>query len=116
MYQDKGNDSGMDTQRLEQLWRQVRGNSARLGVVASVLVLGLLLWGRLILLERVPRIATADPDATQQPKTAAEDVTDPTESTEGLTDPHNRTGVNDYLPPVLQTPPLDADVRQGRDN
>lgn len=87
-----------------------------MGVVASVLVLGLLLWGRLILLERVPRIATADPDATQQPEAAAEDRTPPEASAEGLTDRHNRTGMNDSSAPVLQPPSPDADVRQGRDN
>lgn len=110
----------MDTQRLEQLWRQVRGNRARLGVVVSVLAIGLLLWGRLILLERVPRIATADPDKTQQP---ADDATnadaDPAPAgpaDEGLTDPYNPTGVNDSSPPALQPLSPKADDPQGRDN
>ena len=105
----------MDLQRLEQLWRKVRGNRAQLGVVASVLVLGLLLWGRLILLERVPRIATADPDSQQSAPEPGPGHGEEPLSDEGLTDRHNRTEDEDSSAPALQPPFPRADDPQGRD-
>lgn len=51
---------------LYKVWRQLTADKKRFGLMLSLAAVGLLLWGRLILLEKVPRIATADPDATEQ--------------------------------------------------
>lgn len=48
--------------QLNRLWRQMTADKKRFGIMLSLVAVGLLLWGRLILLEKVPRIATADPD------------------------------------------------------
>ncbi len=52
--------------KLYKVWRQMTADKKRFGVMLSLAAVGLLLWGRLILLEKVPRIATADPDAAEQ--------------------------------------------------
>jgi len=49
--------------KLNRLWRQMTADKKRFGIMLSLVAVGLLLWGRLILLEEVPRVATADPDA-----------------------------------------------------
>ncbi len=46
--------------RLQQLWRASPSTQRKLGMVALLLLVGLLLWGRL-LLKQVPRTATAIP-------------------------------------------------------
>jgi hypothetical protein len=48
--------------KLYRTWRQVTADKKKFGLLVTVLAVGLLLWGRLILLEKVPRVATADPD------------------------------------------------------
>lgn len=52
--------------KLNRLWRQMTADKKRFGIMLSLVCVGLLLWGRLILLEKVPRIATADPDTAEQ--------------------------------------------------
>lgn len=51
--------------KLNRLWRQVTADKKRFGIMLALVAVGLLLWGRLILLEEVPRVATADPDANE---------------------------------------------------
>ena len=50
----------MNKRKLEQVWRQATADKKRFGIFVTVFAVGLLLWGRLILLSDVPRIATAD--------------------------------------------------------
>ena len=59
--------------KLNRIWRQVTADKKRFGMMVALVAVGLLLWGRLILLEKVPRVATADPDS-------AETETDPSPS------------------------------------
>ncbi|MFN3168520.1 MAG: hypothetical protein ACE37H_15780 [Phycisphaeraceae bacterium] len=47
--------------KLYRTWRQVTADKKKFGILVTVVAVGLLLWGRLILLEKVPRVATADP-------------------------------------------------------
>ncbi len=47
---------------LIQQWRLLTADRRKAGLVLSLLAVGLLLWGRLLLKE-VPRVATADPEA-----------------------------------------------------
>lgn len=49
--------------RLHRLWRQATADKKKFGLMVTCLAVGLLLWGRLLLIEKVPRIATADPSA-----------------------------------------------------
>ena len=53
--------------KLNRMWRQVTADKKKFGILCSMVAVGLLLWGRLILLEDVPKIATADPNAAAQP-------------------------------------------------
>lgn len=53
-------------QKLNRAWRQVTADKKKFGILVTVAAVGLLLWGRLILLEDVPKIATADPNAAAQ--------------------------------------------------
>lgn len=59
--------------KLNRFWRQITADKKKFGVLVTTLAVGLLLWGRLILLERVPKIATADdpPQAQSQQASAA---------------------------------------------
>ena len=52
--------------KLNRLWRQITADKKRFGIMLSLVCVGLLLWGRLILLEDVPRVATAEPDTEEQ--------------------------------------------------
>lgn len=52
--------------KLNRMWRQVTADKKKFGILVTMLAVGLLLWGRLILLEDVPKIATADPNAPAQ--------------------------------------------------
>lgn len=54
--------------KLNRLWRQATADKKKFGMLVTVLAVGLLLWGRLILLEKVPRHATADPGAQPAPQ------------------------------------------------
>lgn len=53
-------------QKINRAWRQVTADKKKFGILVTMMAVGLLLWGRLILLEDVPKIATADPNATAQ--------------------------------------------------
>ena len=46
--------------KLNRMWRQATADKKKFGVLVTMVAIGLLLWGRLILLEDVPKIATAD--------------------------------------------------------
>lgn len=52
--------------KLNRVWRQMTADKKKFGILVTMVAVGLLLWGRLILLEDVPKIATADPNATSQ--------------------------------------------------
>lgn len=52
--------------KLNRMWRQATADKKKFGILVTMMTVGLLLWGRLILLEDVPKIATADPDAAGQ--------------------------------------------------
>lgn len=53
--------------KLNRMWRQATADKKKFGILVTVMAVGLLLWGRLILLEDVPKIATAnDPNAPAQ--------------------------------------------------
>ena len=53
--------------KLNRMWRQVTADKKKFGILVTMVAVGLLLWGRLILLEDVPKIATADdPNAPAQ--------------------------------------------------
>ena len=46
--------------KLKRAWRQATADKKKFGILVTMMAVGLLLWGRLILLEDVPKIATAD--------------------------------------------------------
>lgn len=46
--------------KLKRLWLQATADKKKFGIFATLMAVGLLLWARLILLEEVPKIATAD--------------------------------------------------------
>lgn len=48
---------------LENLKQQLLADKKKLGLMCMLVAVGLLLWGRLILLDRVPKTAVADPNA-----------------------------------------------------
>lgn len=48
--------------KMWRIWRQMTVDKKKFGIFVTTLAIGLLLWGRLMLLEKVPRIATADPN------------------------------------------------------
>lgn len=51
-------------QTISQRWRYlVQTEGKRLWIVAALLVVGVLLWGRLIILEKIPRTGYAEPEA-----------------------------------------------------
>ena len=52
--------------KMNRMWRQVTADKKKFGILVTIFAVGLLLWGRLILLEDVPKIATADPNAPAQ--------------------------------------------------
>lgn len=52
--------------RLYRVWRQVTADKKKFGMLVTALAVGLLLWGRLLFVEKVPRIATADPALSAQ--------------------------------------------------
>lgn len=59
--------------KINRLWRQATADKKKFGLLVTMLAVGLLLWGRLILLEEVPKHATADdPNAPVQAEDAAE--------------------------------------------
>lgn len=47
---------------LKRLWIRVTADRRKFGVFTAVLLLGLLLWARIIVISNVPRTAIADPD------------------------------------------------------
>lgn len=47
--------------KLRRLWRQMTADKKKFGIMVTCMAVGLLLWGRLIFIENVPRVATADP-------------------------------------------------------
>lgn len=49
--------------KLRRIWRQALADKKKFGVFVTTVMVGLLLWGRLIFVEKVPRVATADPSA-----------------------------------------------------
>ena len=51
--------------KMNRLWRQMTADKKKFGILCTMMAVGLLLWGRLILLEDVPKIATADDPASQ---------------------------------------------------
>lgn len=61
--------------KLNRAWRQVTADKKKFGILVTMVMVGLLLWGRLILLEDVPKIATADDPNT--PAQAGETPADP---------------------------------------
>lgn len=52
--------------KLNRMWRQATADKKKFGLLVTMMAVGLLLWGRLILLEEVPKIATADPNTPAQ--------------------------------------------------
>ena len=61
-------------EQLQRFWIRVTVDRRNFGFMCVLLAVGLLLWGRLILLESVPRVGFADPDAatTAGPQSAAD--------------------------------------------
>lgn len=68
--------------KMNRIWRQATADKKKFGLFLTTAAIGLLLWGRLILLEDVPKMATAnDPAVTgssnSTPKDLASSSTDP---------------------------------------
>ncbi len=55
---------------LRRFWIQITADRKRFGILCGMLLLGLLLWGRLIVTSDVPRTAVAKPAQTDDPKPA----------------------------------------------
>lgn len=53
-------------QKLHRAWRQATADKKKFGMLLTTVMVGLLLWGRLIFVEKVPRHATADPALSGQ--------------------------------------------------
>ena len=52
--------------KLNRVWRQATADKKKFGILVTMMAVGLLLWGRLMLLQDVPKMATADdPNAVQ---------------------------------------------------
>jgi hypothetical protein len=49
------------TELLRRLWVRINAERRQAGVLAAILVLGMLLWARIIVISNVPRMAVADP-------------------------------------------------------
>jgi len=59
----------MNREKLDAIWKQMTADKKKLGIMVTLLMVGLLMWGRLLLKE-VPRTATA------VPQTASANVAD----------------------------------------
>ncbi len=57
--------------KIRRFWRQATADKKKFGLLVTVAAVGLLLWGRLILLEKVPRMATATPTPQAEKATDA---------------------------------------------
>jgi hypothetical protein len=53
--------------KLRRLWIQMTSDRKRFGVLCVTIMLGLLLWARIIVVSRMPRMAIANESATTQP-------------------------------------------------
>lgn len=83
--------------KMQRFWRQATADKKKFGLLVTVMAVGLLLWGRLILLEKVPRVATADP-GTKPAKTADAKPVAPEENVPTLQPlPEVRASLNDEL-------------------
>lgn len=58
---------------IKRLWVQVTHNRKRFGIMCTLLVVSLLLWGRLIILQDVPRTGYATPEDTPEATASAAD-------------------------------------------
>ena len=76
--------------KLNRMWRQVTADKKKFGMLVTMMAVGLLLWGRLILLEDVPKIATAD---------------DPTAPTQAEQSPDGQAQQSMNTSPILPTLP-----------
>ena len=56
--------------KLRRLWIQLTADRKRFGALSVLLVLGLLLWARIIVISNLPRTAVADPDRPGSSATA----------------------------------------------
>ena len=56
--------------KLRRLWIQLTADRKRFGALSVLLVLGLLLWARIIVISNMPRTAVADPDRPGSSATA----------------------------------------------
>lgn len=84
--------------KMKRLWRQLTADKKKFGLMVTVMAVGLLLWGRLILLEKVPRIATADPGAQAAAQALQTDPQSPATPTPGLSPlPEVRAELGDRL-------------------
>ncbi len=82
--------------RLRRFWRQATADKKKFGILVTFVAIGLLLWGRLMLLEKVPRHATADPSG--QPAQAPAGAEAPAGSSAALTPlPEVRTDLGGEL-------------------
>lgn len=69
-------------QKINRLWRQATADKKKFGMLVTMMAVGLLLWGRLILLEEVPKHATADdPIAPAQADGTADSPATPSDET-----------------------------------
>lgn len=84
--------------KLKRMWRQATADKTKFGLLVTCVLVGLLLWGRLILLEKVPRHATADPKQADSPSAEAPDPAGGPVSTAVLSPlPEVRTDLGDEL-------------------
>ncbi len=61
--------------QLESFLKQLTADKKKFGLMCMLVAVGLLLWGRLMLLDRVPKTAVADPDtATERASPPAQPV------------------------------------------
>lgn len=81
--------------KIRRFWRQATADKKKLGLLVTVAAVGLLLWGRLILLEKVPRMATADPASKIEADKSTQVLTDSALDLSPL--PEIRTRLSDEL-------------------
>lgn len=62
---------------LRRLWIQITADRKRFGLLCGMLLIGLLLWGRIIITSDMPRTAIADPEAAPANPTGANGATSP---------------------------------------
>ncbi|HRP62436.1 MAG TPA: hypothetical protein PK400_04005 [Phycisphaerales bacterium] len=95
---------------MRRLWVQLTADRKRFGILCAALAVGLLLWGRVIIVTNVPRTAVAKPDQKVASTTAKPSTTSAKAKSEPKTSDKPRRVLR-----VLPTIAIDLDKQPQRD-